>query len=122
MSAISAAKNAIKHLSKLNKIHKTKYISFGIKSGGCSGFEYILKPAAMILRNKLDEIVDLNDVKIKVDKDSLLHTLGTDIDWEDNFMGQRFIFNNPNSDFTCGCGKSFFFNLFFNYPINFFFI
>ena len=91
---------------KMNHINKTKYIAFGIKSGGCSGFEYKLEPCNKP-PSSLDEVAKFDDVTIKVDKDSLLHTLGTTIDWEDNFMGQRFIFNNPNSNFTCGCGKSF---------------
>ena len=106
MSIINITKSAIKHLSKLNSIHKTKYIAFGIKSGGCSGFEYILKPCDTP-PDKLDEIICLDEITLKVDKNSLIHTIGTTIDWEDNFMGQRFIFDNPNSDFTCGCGKSF---------------
>ena len=33
--------------------------------------------------------------------------LGTEIDWDDDIMGQRFVFKNPNSSFQCGCGKSF---------------
>ena len=29
------------------------------------------------------------------------------IDWQDDVMGSRFVFNNPNSDSTCGCGNTF---------------
>ena len=35
----------------------------------------------------------------------MMHLLGTEIDWEDNLMGQRFIFNNPNAEFSCGGGN-----------------
>ena len=38
---------------------------------------------------------------------SLLHVLGTNIDWEKTIMGETFTFNNPNASGTCGCGTSF---------------
>ena len=38
---------------------------------------------------------------------SLMHVLGTTIDWEDNIMGKKFVFKNPNASSQCGCGKSF---------------
>ena len=44
---------------------------------------------------------------LKIDKHDMFLLLGTEIDWEDDIMGQRFIFHNPNSSFQCGCGKSF---------------
>ena len=44
MSLIRITKNAHKMLVEINKQYKKDYISFGIKSGGCSGFQYILEP------------------------------------------------------------------------------
>ena len=38
---------------------------------------------------------------------SQLYLIGTEIDWEDNFMGQQFVFNNPNQSSSCGCGSTF---------------
>lgn len=52
--------------------------------------------------NYIDEIVEINDIKI--DGNRMMHLLGTEIDWGDNLMGQRFIFNNPNAEFSCGGG------------------
>ena len=106
MSIINISKKAIPLLKKICLESSKKYIAFSIKSGGCSGFQYQLKPCNLE-PNKLDEIVTFKDLNIKVEGDSLLHLLGTEIDWEDNFMGQRFIFKNPNSESSCGCGKSF---------------
>ena len=106
MSIIKVTKNAIPKLKNLFTLHNNKYIAFSIKSGGCSGFQYDLQPSNLE-PNKLDEVVTIEDMKIIVDQDSILHLIGTEIDWEDNFMGQRFIFKNPNSSFQCGCGKSF---------------
>jgi iron-sulfur cluster assembly accessory protein len=102
-NVIKISKNA---LPKLKIFFSKKYISFSIKSGGCSGFQYNLKPCDLE-PEKFDEVVKIEDLKIKVDGNSLLHLLGTEIDWEDNFMGQKFIFKNPNAEISCGCGKSF---------------
>lgn len=106
MSIISISKLAINVLKKIQTKYGTKYISFGIKSGGCSGFEYYLKPCSESPK-KYDELIKVDDINIKIDGDSMLHILGTEIDWEDNIMGKKFIFTNPNAEFKCGCGKSF---------------
>ena len=70
--------------------------------------------------NKLDEIVCLkNKIKKLPDKidtplesihvcgKSLMHILGTEIDWQNDIMGQTFKFNNPMAASSCGCGTSF---------------
>ena len=88
------------------RLKENEYFRFGINGGGCSGFQYDIKPCNLE-PNKFDEIVEIDNLKIKVDSNSLIHLIGTEIDWEDDFMGQRFIFKNPNSNFQCGCGKSF---------------
>ena len=49
----------------------------------------------------------MKDYKIKIENDYILTLIGTEIDYTDDIMGSRFIFNNPNSNFKCGCGKSF---------------
>ena len=106
MSIINITKKAFSFLKKIYIENNKKYLAFSIKSGGCSGFQYSLEPCDLEPK-KIDEVVKYKDLAIKVEGDSLLHLLGTEIDWEDNIMGQRFIFKNPNSTFQCGCGKSF---------------
>lgn len=106
MSIIRITKNAHKMLMEINKQYKKEYIEFGIKSGGCSGFQYILQPCNNP-PNKLDEVIDMKEYKIKIDNDYLFKLINTEIDYTNDIMGNRFVFNNPNSDFQCGCGKSF---------------
>ena len=38
---------------------------------------------------------------------SLIHLLGTEIDWKKDIMGESFHFNNPMAKSKCGCGTSF---------------
>ena len=46
-------------------------------------------------------------VTIVCDPKSYLYLNGTTIDYKDEIMGSGFVFNNPNSTSTCGCGSSF---------------
>ena len=77
----------------------------GVKSGGCSGLSYDLK-----FDNKLhqeDKLFEDNQVKILVDKKSLLYLVGTVLEYSGGLNGKGFVFNNPNAQRTCGCGESF---------------
>jgi iron-sulfur cluster assembly protein len=83
----------------------------GIRGGGCSGFSYVIEfhdgePHAR------DTVYDLKstrggDVRIVVDKKSLLYLNGATLDWEKTLMRQGFKFLNPNEKSNCGCGTSF---------------
>ena len=57
--------------------------------------------------DKLDEIVKVDDYEIHVCNSSLMHLLGTKIDWKEDIMGQGFHFENPMAQSKCGCGTSF---------------
>ncbi len=46
-------------------------------------------------------------VTVVCDPKSYLYLNGTTIDYKDEIMGSGFVFNNPNSTSTCGCGSSF---------------
>lgn len=93
-------------LARSWKTSGTKYIDFGVKSGGCSGFKYYLKPSNE--KHKFDELIKINEeATLKIDTMSQLHLVGTEIDWKNDIMGNRFVFNNPNSNVKCGCGESF---------------
>jgi iron-sulfur cluster assembly protein len=54
-----------------------------------------------------DRLFEDNQVKILVDKKSLLYLLGTTLEYSGGLNGKGFVFNNPNAERTCGCGESF---------------
>ncbi|ASK31365.1 iron-sulfur cluster assembly accessory protein [Chryseobacterium sp. T16E-39] len=81
------------------------YIRVGVKSGGCSGLEYVLKFDNQ--KAETDQIIVNNDVKIVVDKKSILYLAGTILEYSGGLNGKGFVFNNPNASRTCGCGESF---------------
>ena len=116
---ISITSSALVQLGKIAKEHSSSSILFSIKGGGCNGFTYKLKPSIEI-PDKLDEIVCLKKQisllpekidtpldSIQVCGHSLIHLLGTEIDWKKDIMGEAFHFTNPMATSSCGCGASF---------------
>lgn len=83
----------------------TVALRVGVKGGGCSGFSYILDLTEQT--RETDELCEENGVKVVCDPKSYLYLNGTTIDFRDELMGRGFVFNNPNSTSTCGCGSSF---------------
>jgi len=81
------------------------HIRLGVKGGGCSGFSYVLE-----YEDKEPLETDLlffsEDIKIVVDKKSILYLNGTQLDWENKLMYTGFKFVNPLETSKCGCGHS----------------
>lgn len=77
----------------------------GVKGGGCSGFSYTLGFDDHV--GEVDQVTDVDGVRVICDPKSFLYLSGTEIDFEDNLMGRGFKFGNPNASKTCGCGESF---------------
>lgn len=83
----------------------TDFVRVGVKSGGCSGLSYELKFDKS--QQETDKLFTDNDVKIVVDKKSVLYLAGTILEYSGGLNGKGFVFNNPNAQRTCGCGESF---------------
>ena len=81
------------------------YVRVGVKSGGCSGLSYDLKFDNSY--SDEDKVYEDNNIKIIVDKKSLLYLIGTTLEYFGGLNGKGFVFNNPNASRTCGCGESF---------------
>ncbi len=107
MIKVSAlAKNKVKVLMKEEGFDSNlDYVRVGVKSGGCSGLSYNLSFDNKL--TELDTVYEDNDVKIIVDKKSLLYLIGTTLEYSGGLNGKGFVFNNPNAERTCGCGESF---------------
>ena len=105
---ISLTKSAIQQCLTIITHHKSQALHLSVKSGGCNGFQYKFDPTNDPL-DKNDELyTDPNkQLTIHVCGASLLHLLGTEIDWKRDIMGEAFHFNNPKAIQQCGCGTSF---------------
>ncbi|MBI0006094.1 iron-sulfur cluster assembly protein IscA [Gilliamella apicola] len=80
-------------------------LRLGVKTSGCSGMAYVLEFADII--NDDDSVFEDKDVKVIVDKKSLVYIDGTELDFVKEGLNEGFKFNNPNASNECGCGESF---------------
>ena len=93
-ATIKISQSAVEHLRDLLDQPEPKLIRIGTRAKGCSGLAYHLeytdKPS------KLDEVVEQDGVKVLIDNKALLNIIGSEMDWLDDKLNQRFIFKNPN--------------------------
>lgn len=104
--AITLTSNAAKRVqSFLANRGKGVGLRLGVKTSGCSGMAYVLEFADDI--NDDDSVFEDKDVKVIVDKKSLVYIDGTELDFVKEGLNEGFKFNNPNAKNECGCGESF---------------
>ncbi|XKM13331.1 iron-sulfur cluster assembly protein IscA [Orbaceae bacterium ac157xtp] len=84
---------------------KGEGLRLGVKTSGCSGMAYLLEFADDIHDD--DTVFEDKEVKIIVDKKSLVYIDGTELDFVKEGLNEGFKFNNPNVRNECGCGESF---------------
>ncbi len=99
----SARTEILKLLEPNKKIDS--YIRVSVKGGGCSGLMYDLSFDCVM--SDTDTLCEDSDIKILVDKKSLLYLIGTELDFTSGLNGKGFHFINPNASRSCGCGESF---------------
>lgn len=104
-AAITLTPTAVEHLKNLLNSPDPKMIRVGVKNKGCSGLTYHLEYVDKA--GKFDEEISQDGVKVLIDSKALFSIIGSEMDWIDDKLSSRFIFNNPNSKGQCGCGESF---------------
>ena len=77
----------------------------GVQGGGCSGLSYAMRLDTQ--PRDRDKIFEEFGARIFVDAKSFLYLNGTTLEYEETLMRQGFVFQNPNSARSCGCGSSF---------------
>ena len=105
--SIQVTKSAINYIRMLTKEHPNpkEILKFGIKSGGCNGFEYTVDFSDKI--DKFDSIIKTDNVCIAIDSLSYMYIKDLVIDYENTLLYSGFKFKNPNASGSCGCNKSF---------------
>ena len=93
-AAMNLTPTAISHLRDLLEQPEPKLIRVGVKNRGCSGLayhlEYVEKPGTF------DEMVEQDGVKVLIDSKALFSIIGSEMDWVEDKLNQRFVFRNPN--------------------------
>lgn len=85
---------AVEQVKALLEGPEPKLLKVGVRNRGCSGLaynlEYVEKPGAF------DELVEQDGVRVLVDSKALFSVIGSEMDWVEDKLNQRFVFRNPN--------------------------
>lgn len=120
---MSLTPTAVTQLRALLDQPNPKLIKVSVRNRGCSGLAYHLdfvdKP------DTFDESVEQDGVKVLIDSKALFSIIGSEMDWVEDKLSQKFVFKNPNistyptgspepaslaninTEEECGCGESF---------------
>ncbi len=106
---ITISETAKKHIFDIMKEENLSTDKFnlrvGVKGGGCSGLSYMMDFDDEI--TEMDEVYDMGDIKVVIDRKSVLYLFGTELQYSSGLNGKGFQWVNPNASRTCGCGESF---------------
>lgn len=83
---------------------KARALRVAVDGGGCSGFQYDIR---LDEAGADDLVLEKDGQKVLVDAVSLPFLANAVIDFTDEFIGARFVVQNPNATSSCGCGTSF---------------
>lgn len=86
--------SAVAQLRTLLSQPNPKLIRVGVKNRGCSGLAYNLEYVDQA--GAFDETVEQDGVKVLIDSKALFSIIGSEMDWVEDKLNQRFVFRNPN--------------------------
>ena len=93
-AAMTLTPTAIDQLHTLLTLPEPKFIRVGVKNRGCSGLAYHLEYVDKA--GKFDEAVEQDGVKVLIDSKALFSIIGSEMDWVEDKLNERFVFRNPN--------------------------
>lgn len=97
-------------IAQAKRMHARKavpdsFVRIGVKGGGCSGLEYVMKVDTRVFDGDLVRVED--DLCFRIDPKSAKYLVGSTLRYTGNLIGGGFEFDNPNASRSCGCGTSF---------------
>jgi iron-sulfur cluster assembly protein len=90
------AKAEIKNILKTKNIPSDYGLRVGIRGGGCSGISYLF---GFDIKHDTDEVFEIEDFLVFVEKKHFMYVTGLLIDFEDGVNARGFVFENPGTKF-----------------------
>jgi len=100
---VSFTSAAIEHLKAV--IEAPECVRVAVVGGGCAGMSYMMDVATESVEE--DILFNFDHVQVYIDPHSDDSLSNTTIDFGKTLQKEGFVFNNPDSNTTCGCGLSF---------------
>lgn len=107
-AAMTLTPKAVEHIRALqHDAGGPKLLRVGVRNKGCAGMSYHLEYIAPGQEARFDERVVQDGVQVLIDSRALFSIIGSEMDWKEDRLSAKFVFNNPNVKDACGCGESF---------------
>lgn len=91
---ISFTPRAVEALRELSQQPEAKLIKISVANRGCSGSAYDLKYVEKPLAS--DIVQEQDGVKVLIDPAAQLKIIGSTMDWVEDRLSAKFVFDNPN--------------------------
>ncbi len=106
MDVLTMTATAADRVKRLLAAHEgATAIRVGVRQMGCSDMSYTMDFADA--RKDSDIVVERDGATLYVDPEAVRYIKGSELDWVEQKLASRFVFNNPNVVGACGCGESF---------------
>ncbi|WFD26512.1 Iron-sulfur assembly protein 1 [Malassezia nana] len=107
-AALTLTPQAVEHIrALLHASEGPKLLRVGVRNKGCAGMSYHLEYVTPGEEGRFDERVQQDGVEVLIDSRALFSIIGSVMDWQEDRMSAKFVFQNPNIKDACGCGESF---------------
>ena len=105
---ITVSDNAIRQIKKIISSASSEVdgVIVDVDKTGCSGYAYKLDYAKNTDPSKY-EVIEKDGIKIFIEPKATMFLIGSEMDYMNDKLSSRFVFNNPNEKSSCGCGESF---------------
>ena len=105
---ITVSDNAVRQIKKIisSASFEVEGVIVDVDKTGCSGYAYKLDYAKNTDPSKY-EVIEKDGIKIFIEPKATMFLIGSEMDYTNDKLSSRFVFNNPNEKSSCGCGESF---------------
>ena len=108
---ITITEKAKSHLITVIEGQSKPIVLFGLRGGGCAGFEYKWdtydETEYLEYKSDHDTTFKLDEThRLILDGNSEMMLIGSTIDFKVDFTGAMLTVDNPNAQSSCGCGTS----------------